>query len=152
MLRALLFLIVVVALALIVLSLLRRAPQERPRAASRADADADDDTGEPRALPPPGDRVNRSLSRSTTMHLLHELAFGSAAREGGAGGARQDRRWPSSSSLQATAADPKHAPRRPMLLPELVRAVNDSDTTRRELARMIAKRSRARRRVVEARE
>jgi HD-like signal output (HDOD) protein len=43
------------------------------------------------------------------------------------------------STLQTVAADPKHAPRRPLLLPELVRAVNDSDTTRRELAKMIAR-------------
>ena len=43
------------------------------------------------------------------------------------------------STLQAIASDPKYAPRRPLLLPELVRAVNDSDTTRRELAQMIAR-------------
>ena len=42
-------------------------------------------------------------------------------------------------TLQTVASDPKHAPRRPLLLPELVRAVNDSDTTRRELAQIIVR-------------
>jgi HD-like signal output (HDOD) protein len=37
------------------------------------------------------------------------------------------------------ATEPRYAPRRPLLLPQLLRAVSDTDTSRRELATMIAK-------------
>ncbi len=137
MLRALLFLILVVALALLVLSLLRRTPRQGARtAAPRAEADAD--PGEPQALPPPAERVDRRLSRATAMHLLYELAF-DAPLAPTVPAAHVKIVMAVSSSLQTTAVDAKHAPRRPMLLPELVRAVNDSDTTRRELAKMVAR-------------
>src|SRR5688572_6585023 len=118
-----------------VLSMLRRTPREgadRPRAA------ADDDTAEQRALPAPTEHVERSLSRSATMHLLHELALG-APLEANVPAEHVKVAMAVANTLQAVAADPKQAPRRPLLLPELVRAVNDSDTTRRELAQMIAR-------------
>ena len=132
MLRALLFLILVGALALVVLSLLRRTPRHAPRDSSV------DDTGEARALPSPTERIDRSLSRATAMHLLYELAF-DAPLSATVPAAHVKVVMAVSSSLQHSAVDAKHAPRRPLLLPELVRAVNDSDTTRRELAEMIAK-------------
>jgi HD-like signal output (HDOD) protein len=132
--RVLLFIVVIGALALIVLSMLRRTPREsnRPRAA------ADDDTSEQRALPAPAEHIERALSRSTTMHLFHELAFG-APLEANVPAEHVRIAMAVASTLQTVAADPKYAPRRPLLLPELVRAVNDSDTTRRELAQMIAR-------------
>ena len=71
MIRALIFIVVVGALALIVLSLLRRTPRQ---AAARTPADENGD--EVRALPPPPEHVERSLSRATTMHFFHELALG----------------------------------------------------------------------------
>jgi HD-like signal output (HDOD) protein len=129
-LRALLFLIVVVALALIVLSLLRRTQRPAPRVTPL------DDTGEPRALPPPAGHVDRTLSRATAIRLLYELAF-DAPLESTVPAEQVRVVMAVSSSVQAAAADPKHAPRRPSLLPELVRAGNDSDATRRELARVI---------------
>jgi len=132
-LRGLAFLILVVALALIVLSLLRRTPRQAQRAAPRAD-----DDGDSRSLPPPGERADRRLSRATALHLLHELAF-DAQLESSVPAEDVKVVMAVSSSLQNVATDPKHAPRRPLLLPELVRAVNDSDTTRRELAKMIAR-------------
>jgi HD-like signal output (HDOD) protein len=134
--RALLFIIIIGALALIILSLLRRSPKNvapPPRAAA-----ADDDTSEQRALPAPGDYIERSLSRATTMHLFHELAF-AAPLEASVPAEQMKVAMAVANTLQAVAGDPKYAPRRPLLLPELVRAVNDSDTTRRELAQMIAR-------------
>jgi HD-like signal output (HDOD) protein len=125
--------LIVVALALIVTSMLRRTP----RAPARREGSSDE-TGEQRALPAPSTMVDRALSRATTMHLLHELAFGRAL----------DPQVPAehvrvvtavTGMLQTVATDPRYAPRRPLLLPELVRAVNDSDTTRRELAALIAR-------------
>jgi HD-like signal output (HDOD) protein len=132
-LRVLAFLILVGALALIVLSLLRRTP----RHASRTPV-ADDDSGDPRVLPPPSERADRRLSRETATHLLHELAFDTPL-ELAVPAAHVKIAMSVSSMLQSVATDPKHAPRRPLLLPELVRAVNDSDTTRRDLAKMIAR-------------
>jgi HD-like signal output (HDOD) protein len=132
-LRALLFIVIVAALAFIVLSLLRRTPRE----ASNGHGE-DDDTAEQRALPPPAAHVERSLSRATAMRLLYELKF-DAPLEPTVPADHMKILMAASVSLQNVAADPKHAPRRPLLLPELVRAVNDSDTTRRELAKMIAR-------------
>jgi HD-like signal output (HDOD) protein len=132
-LRALLFLVLVVALALIVLSLLRRTPRQAQREAAPLD-----DDGETRALPPPAEHANRSLSRATAMHLFYELAF-DAPLAPTVPAAHVRVVMAASSSLQTATPEPKHTPRRPLLLPELVRAVNDSDTTRRELANMIAR-------------
>jgi HD-like signal output (HDOD) protein len=131
-LRALLFLIVVGALALIVLSLLRRTPRHAPRDESL------DDTGEERSLPPPAERIDRRLSRVTAMHLLHELAF-AAPLSSSVPAEHVKIVMAVASSLQHSAVGTKHAPRQPLLLPELVRAGNDRDTAPRELAQLIAK-------------
>jgi HD-like signal output (HDOD) protein len=133
MIRALLFIVVVGALALIVLSLLRRTPRN-----VAARPDADEDTGEVRALPAPATHVERGLSRATTMQLFHELALGETL-EPSIPAEHVRVAMVVASTLQTVAGDPKYAPRRPLLLPELVRAVNDSDTTRKELAKMIAR-------------
>lgn len=132
MLRVLLFIVLVGALALIVVSLLRRTPRHVMH------SDADDDSGERPALPAPAAHVERSLSRATTLHFFHELALG-APLEANVPAEHVRVAMAVASSLQTVAGDPKYAPRRPLLLPELVRAVNDSDTTRRELAKMIAR-------------
>jgi HD-like signal output (HDOD) protein len=132
--RVLFFILIVGALALIVLSLLRRTPQTR----NGRGAALPDDTGEQRALPPPAADIDRALSRATTMHLLYELAFGTTL-EPNVASEHVTVVTSVASTLQAAATDPRYAPRRPLLLPELVRAVNDSETTRRELASMIAR-------------
>ncbi|HEY9182140.1 MAG TPA: HDOD domain-containing protein, partial [Gammaproteobacteria bacterium] len=134
MIRVLFFILIVGALALIVLSLLRRTP----RTGSARFPSTTDDTGEQRALPAPAAASDRSLSHATTLHLLYELAFGTAL-EPHVPAEHVKVVTSIASTLQAAAADPRHAPRRPLLLPELVRAVNDSETTRRELAAMIAR-------------
>ena len=130
MLRGLLFLVVVAALALVVLSLLRRTPRQAPSSL--------DDAEDERALPPPVARVDRALGRHSAMRLLYELAF-AAPLAPTVPAEHVKLVMAVSSRLQNAAVDLKHAPRRPLLLPELVRAVNDSETTRRELATTIAK-------------
>lgn len=42
-------------------------------------------------------------------------------------------------ALEAVATDPRYAPRRPLLLPQLLRAMRDDAVTRTELARIIAR-------------
>jgi HD-like signal output (HDOD) protein len=136
MLRVLAFIILIGALALIVLSLLRRTPRRSSR-----DDRRDDDDGEALALPRPPvppTHAQPALSREATVRLLHELAFGTELAAH-VPAAHVKIVTAAASALQGSAADPRYAPRRPLLLPELVRAVNDSDTTRRELAQMIAR-------------
>jgi HD-like signal output (HDOD) protein len=130
--RVLFFILIVAALALIVLSLLRRTPRT-----NSGRFPAPDDTGEPRTLPPPAAGVDRALSHATAQHLLYELAFG-AALEPHVSSEHVKVLTSVASTLQAVAADPRHAPRRPLLLPELVRA-DDGETTRRGLAAVIAR-------------
>jgi len=127
--RALFFVVIIVALAGIVLSLLRRTPRVL------VDRAGDDDTSTQRALPAPAHTV---LGRSATMRMLHELAF-AAPLEAHVPADHVKVLSAVAGALHAAATDPKYAPRRPMLLPQLLRAVNDSDTTRRELAQMIAR-------------
>jgi HD-like signal output (HDOD) protein len=134
MLRVLVFIILIGALSLIVLSLLRRTPRQ-------SDGDDRRDDDEPVALPrPPGPSTHAqpALSRDETVRLLHELAFGTELAEH-VPAAHVKVVTAVAGALQSSAADPRYAPRRPLLLPELVRAVNDSDTTRRDLAQMIAR-------------
>jgi HD-like signal output (HDOD) protein len=134
MLRALFFIILVGALALMILSLVRRTPRHSGR-----DDRRDDDDALP--LPPPSEpptHAPRALSRDATVRLLHELAFGTELAPH-VPAAHVKIVTAVAGALQGSAADPRYAPRRPLLLPELVRAVNDSDTTRRELAQMIAR-------------
>jgi hypothetical protein len=131
--RALFFILIVGALTLMALSLLRRTPRPPPGRSRTSD-----ETGEQRALPAPSTNIDRALSRATTMHLLHELAFG-APLEPHVPAQHVKVVMAVATMLQVAATDPRYAPRRPLLLPELVRAVNDSDTTRRELAQVIAR-------------
>ena len=129
MLRVLVFITLIGALALIVLSLIRRTPRH----------EGDDD--EPAALPrppAPPTHAQPALSREATVRLLHELAFGEELAAH-VPAAHVKIVTAVAGALQGSAADPRYAPRRPLLLPELVRAFDDSDTTRRELARMIAR-------------
>jgi HD-like signal output (HDOD) protein len=41
--------------------------------------------------------------------------------------------------VERVATEPKYSPRRPMLLPQLLRAVNDSEVSRREIANIISR-------------
>jgi HD-like signal output (HDOD) protein len=125
--RVLLFVVVVAALAGIVLSLLRRTPRLPP-------ARPPEDTGELPALRAP----TTTLGRDEVRQRLHELALGTMLAE----------QVPAehiklvsavAGKLHTAATDPRYAPRRPMLLPQLLRAVNDSETTRHELAQLIAR-------------
>lgn len=132
MLSALIFIVLVGALALLILSLLRRTPRQSTREAR------DDELDEPRALPAPPAHAQRALSRAATVHLLHELAFGTELAPH-VPAAHVKVVTAVASALPSSAADPRYAPRRPLLLPELMRAINDSETTRRQLAQTIAR-------------
>jgi HD-like signal output (HDOD) protein len=132
MLRGLLFLIIIGLVAYIIVTLVRRAsgggravpaPPPRPLQAP------------PPALPAP--QASDGLTSEQVLHKLNELAF---ARElQSTAPAHPEIIEAVTQVLETAANDPRYAPRRPMLLPQLMRAVNDTDTSRRELATLIAK-------------
>jgi HD-like signal output (HDOD) protein len=73
------------------------------------------------------------------MQRLHALAFGTELTDGRAAPPGRD---PLERKVQTRLAQiaeqPNYAPRRPMLLPRLIQAMNDDDVSRRELARIIS--------------
>jgi HD-like signal output (HDOD) protein len=79
------------------------------------------------------------LTSEETFARLHQLSFGPAA---------VGEAWPSTHGevisatadvLQGASTEDRYTPRRPSLLPQLLRAVNDEDVSRRELVAIISK-------------
>jgi HD-like signal output (HDOD) protein len=79
------------------------------------------------------------LSSEEVFARLHQLSLGAAAIE---------QSWPPSHAevisatsdvLQNASTEDRYTPRRPSLLPQLLRAVNDEDVSRRELVAIISK-------------
>jgi HD-like signal output (HDOD) protein len=136
-LRGLLFLAIVVALAAVVLSLLRRTPRVP---GARVDDDERDDarSATRAALPAPVAPSGLALAGDAVRRMLHELAF-AGPLEPNIPAEHLKVASAAAEALQSAATDARYAPRRPMLLPQLLRAVNDSDTSRRELAHMISR-------------
>jgi HD-like signal output (HDOD) protein len=135
--RLILLLVVAALIAVAVRSLLKRStppprpvpPPPPPQAAAPATA--------PAALPAPTSDATPALTAEQALHELNELAFG---RELGTPASQHTEIMEAAeNALQTAATEPKYAPRRPMLLPQLLRAVSDTDTSRRELSTMIAK-------------
>jgi len=134
MIRGLVFLLIAIGLVALITSLVRRS--RRPK-----------DDGElvpatltevpPAALPAPLEESGNALSVEEVLHKLNELAFARTLTTSAQG--HDEIVAAVTSALETAANEPKYAPRRPMLLPQLVRAVSDTDTSRRELAQMISK-------------
>jgi HD-like signal output (HDOD) protein len=135
-LRGLLFVLIVVALAAVILSLLRRTPQQKAEDAT--DDEPADPAVEQAALPSPVAETTKALERSEVFRKLHELALG-AALAPTIPAAHVKVAAAIASALETAATETRYAPRRPMLLPQLLSAVGDGDTSRRDLAGMIAR-------------
>ena len=127
--RALIFVLLVAALAVIALSLLRRSPQR-----TRADANP---APVPSALPPPPEG-SKALGRDEVLRKLRELAFGAETRPT-VPPAQVEIVAAIGTTIEAAATDPRYAPRRPLLLPQLLRAASDDGSSRRDLADIIAR-------------
>jgi HD-like signal output (HDOD) protein len=122
-----------------------RTPTAAARAAAKIAAAAAPTAGAaPTAATPevapiaPGPEV-APLTSEQTFARLHQLSFGPAA---------VGEAWPSSHAevisatadvLQDASTEDRYTPRRPSLLPQLLRAVNDEDVSRRELVAIISK-------------
>ena len=137
MIRGVIFLLIAVAIVALVMSLVRRARRPRedyeahPTAAVKA----------PAQLPAPAAEADPAtgpvLSVDEVLHKLNELAFARSLTT--SAGGHDEIIAAVGRALETAATEPKYAPRRPMLLPQLMKAVNDTDTSRRELSLMISK-------------
>ncbi|HXS28718.1 MAG TPA: HDOD domain-containing protein [Steroidobacteraceae bacterium] len=89
--------------------------------------------------PPAAQTVPDALSAVEVFRRLNELAFG-VERLGLPALDAYDAIAPEIiATLDSVATDPRYAPRRPLLLPQLLRAMRDDQVTRTELARIIAR-------------
>lgn len=129
MLTGLLLIVFGAVVVAVVWSLLRRTLR---RSDPPQPAELDSTTQEPPALPAPAPASGEVFLK------LRELAFGVALQEP-AVGKHEEIVAAVSGTLESVATEPRYAPRRPLLLPQLLRAVNDDETSRRELAGMIAR-------------
>ena len=73
------------------------------------------------------------------MHRLHAMAFGGVAVEGAIPPAHAPLVAQAEALLARIEAQPKYSPRRPQLLPQLMRAANDPEASLDAIARIIAK-------------
>jgi HD-like signal output (HDOD) protein len=79
------------------------------------------------------------LNGQQTFHLMYELAFGALAHQTPP---PQDLRLISENAdsvFDKLATDPKYTMRRPMMLPQLLRAVHDKKSTQHQLANIFAR-------------
>src|SRR5262252_1795833 len=127
--RALLFVALIAALAAILLSLLRRAPQ---RAKPGATASGEGETASP---PPAG---SKALGRDEVLRKLNALAFGAEPR-GPVPPSQVEIVAAIGPTIESSATDPRYAPRRPLLLPQLLRAASDDGSSRKDIADIIAR-------------
>lgn len=139
MLRGLLALLIVVAALVAAWSLYRRAVASRRGPSVRELVEA-----KPAALEAPTEEETAtlpegSLSERDVFTRLHALAFGVAPEDTPVSQVAADLEAATRAALPGAVNEPRYAPRRPLLLPQLLRAVNDNDVSRRELATLIVR-------------
>ncbi|HEY1899103.1 MAG TPA: HDOD domain-containing protein [Steroidobacteraceae bacterium] len=99
-----------------------------PAAAAAAPAAPDVDMLEP-----------QPLSDVRAFHAMYELAFGTLARETPPQKELRIVAENADQVFERLATDPKYAMRRPMMLPQLLRAVHDRKSTQHQLANIFAR-------------
>lgn len=77
--------------------------------------------------------------RGEILSQLHAFALGSAVGATPASARHAAVADTIAARIKTVSTNPRYAPRRPRLLPKLLRAVNDDETTRRELAAIISR-------------
>ena len=139
MLRGLLALLIVAAALLAAWSLYRRAVAARRGPSVRELVES-----KPAELAAPAEEETAtapegSLSAREVFVRLHALAFGVAPQDNPTSEAHADLEAATRAALAVAVNEPRYAPRRPLLLPQLLRAVNDNDVSRRDLAALIVR-------------
>jgi HD-like signal output (HDOD) protein len=79
------------------------------------------------------------LGSEAVFARLHQLSLGAAAVGEAWAPAHAEVISATADALQQSATEDRYTPRRPSLLPQLLRAVNDEDVSRRELVTIISK-------------
>jgi len=80
-----------------------------------------------------------ALSGAEVVNRFHELAFAASPLSAPAPAAYEALASQARAVLETVAAEPRYAPRRPLLLPQLLQAMRDDDVSRRDLAKIIAR-------------
>src|SRR5215472_7004811 len=134
-------LVVVVAVPAWWLARRARAPKhERPRETAPGHSNQGARGSAPRARSAPsGAQPTDALSAVEVFRRLNELAFGVERLGLPALGAYDAIAPEILATLDSVATDPRFAPRRPLLLPQLLRAMRDDEVTRSDLARIIGR-------------
>lgn len=134
--RVLLFLILAAAIVWLIVSMTRTRSRDVPRD-SRHRPPLEGTAIEPPPASLAGPEASAFDNREV-FRKLHELALG-GARLGAPPPGHERVTGAVEQALRGDLSRLKHAPRRPMLLPQLLRAVNDSETSPRELSNLIAR-------------
>jgi HD-like signal output (HDOD) protein len=138
LLRGIIFLVLVVVLVLVAMSWLRRAPRRADENEDEADVASEPAPAAPAALPAPIEDTSRALGREVVLRALHELALGETL-QAAVPAAHAKVVASIGPTLEINATDPRYAPRRPLMLPELLRAAGDDETSRKDLADIIGR-------------
>lgn len=132
------------AIAVVVVWRRWRASRDHIRFAIRATAETAA-TATPTASVHGSDAADASASSADagagareTWTALHRLAFSLPTLEPGYPPEHERIAARVAADVANTATQERYMPRRPMLLPQLLRAINDNETSRRELARIIS--------------
>lgn len=91
------------------------------------------------AAPPPEASPAGALTVGEIFHKLHELAFEARSLGPPAPPAYGALAPKVRAVLEAAATELRHAPRRPLLLPQLLRAMRNDEVSRRDLSKIIAR-------------
>ncbi len=154
--RLLVFLGFILAIALLLRSVLRKRGRPADRPAARVDAaarDADAPTRAPAALPAPHDAsvtvrghagpmpggAEGARSAADSRRALHALLLGVEALAEDVPLAHARIVNEVLGLLEHAAEEPRWMPRRPLLIPELMRLVSDPDASRRQIAALVAR-------------
>ena len=134
--KSTLFFVALLALAAALAALFRSG--RKPRSAPRTDTD---EAAPPEPAAAPGADAEPGAAAGPQVDLparLHELAFGSALRPPAEDPVHREVAASVDLALTGPVLKAEYAPRRPLLLPKLVQAVNDESVSRRELSTLIA--------------
>ncbi len=133
MLRGVLFLVLAAALFGVFWPLIRgrnrssRPPAQPATAATHALPSASGQPGE------------QGWSSAEVFRKFNELAFGGVTLAASPPAKHSSVAVAARAALDSLATDPRYSPRRPLLLPQLMQAVNDSESSRHELTQIIVR-------------
>jgi HD-like signal output (HDOD) protein len=113
-----------------------RAPESTSESVSKAIPSSAAKPTPPKSTPAP-EAPYSTASIETAIASFHSLAFGVEQTQDTIPPEHQEILERIEASIDAAVHQPEYFPRRPMLLPKLLHAINDTDSTRQELVSLI---------------